>query len=71
MQAKGWKVGQSPHNLFHHNAWAMLLVWEGEGVPPMPDFVPSIATGVRKATAADVYEVEGPFAFLRRHGGTK
>ena len=33
LQALGWKVGQSA--IFHHNAYAVLLVWEGKGEPPI------------------------------------
>jgi len=35
MQALGWQVAQSA--IFHHNAYALLLVWEGEKEPPMPE----------------------------------
>ncbi len=35
MQALGWQVGQD--TFYHHNAYALLLVWEGDGEPPMPE----------------------------------
>ena len=34
MQALGWRVGQSA--IVHHNAYAILLIWEGDGEPPVP-----------------------------------
>lgn len=36
LQALGWTLGQNEAPM-HHNFWALLLVWEGDGEPPMPE----------------------------------
>jgi hypothetical protein len=33
MQALGWQLGQE--KVYHHNQYALLLVWQGDGEPPM------------------------------------